>query len=76
MGGGGGDRSHGGDDHTKFVIVMLCPPPSPTRYLNSKLFTPTASTISADSKNVRVCGALVGVVYTLAPSAKSATLPF
>jgi len=55
---------------------MLCPPPPPTTYLNSRLFTPAASSIAPDSKNVSVCGAFVGVVYTLAPSAKSATLPF
>ena len=55
---------------------MLCPPPPPTTYLNSRLFTPAASSIAPDSKNVSVCEAFVGVVYTLAPSAKSATLPF
>jgi hypothetical protein len=57
------------------LIVMLCPPPPPTTNLNSRSFTPVASSIAPDSKTVRTCWAL-GVVYTLTPSAKSATLPF
>ena len=78
LGDGGGSKVgiSGDHDHAKFVIVMLCPPPPPTTYLNSRLFTPAASSIAPDSKSVSVCGALVGVVYTLAPSAKSANRPF
>ena len=83
-GGAGADGGDGGvdtscdHDHAKLLIVMLCPPPPPTTYLNMRFFTPAASSIVSDSKTVRVCGARLGVVYTITPSppAKSATLPF
>ena len=77
--GGGGGGSDGGDwgdhVHAKFLIVMRCPPPPPTLYLNSRSFMPAGSWIVSE-KAVSVRGAM-GVVYTATPNAvKSPTLLF
>ena len=56
-GGDGGEGGVGGDhDHAKLTIVMLCPPPPPTLYLNSRSFMPAGSWIVSENA-VRLCGA-------------------
>jgi len=51
-GGAEGGGSEGGDcgdhDHAKSLIVIVCPPPSPTLYLNSRSFMPAGSWIVSE----------------------------
>ena len=75
-GGGSGDSGDcGNHDHVKLLIWMMCPPPSPTLYRNSRSSTPKVSWIVSE-RTEKLCGATPGVMYTLMPSAKSAILPF
>ena len=80
-GAGGQDGDEGGEggdhDHAKFLIWMLCPPPPPTMYLNSRSSISMLSW-NVSEKAVKLCGAGSGMTYRLSRGAtlNSATRPF